>query len=316
MSQQTYQTERSKSIGKSSDAPAASTIPHQNNFQRLNALVDRWASVLKPTEFAIAVVYLRHADRDGVAWPGAGTIAEYLQTDVRNVRRARQSLVARGLLEPIDISGGAESGKYRLRLDRTPQGEIYPEGKNNPEGENDADPGRNSPCPPGSNLPADPGLNLPPEHLIEQTNEPTTNRAGVGSESKGGEREEAIRYLLSMEGVHNGTAAKLLGRPDLQPVHILIFKDKPEVIGADSPPGMLVRLLQTHPMPRVIPLMDVHRLAKAGAITGVDGKRLGGGLKYSHHHLILPDGSDIHESKLLAERISVAFCAERQECNT
>lgn len=76
-------------------------------FDRFNALVKGgWLGKLDPTACNVYLVYLAHADADGVAYPSNATVAAALgQKSSDHVRRARAILEKQGLLTRKSFGG-------------------------------------------------------------------------------------------------------------------------------------------------------------------------------------------------------------------
>ena len=101
---------------KAAGGPAKSSKRRHRTFVSLNALVDGGhLGSLRPFDLRVFIVYLRHANAEGVAWPSPTTIARRLgHAEPSNVRKARRRLVGRGLLRAMDVRGGRANGKYEV----------------------------------------------------------------------------------------------------------------------------------------------------------------------------------------------------------
>lgn len=92
-----------------------------SNLDRLNALVaGGWLALLKDLELRVWLVYLKHADADGVAWPASDSMGRLLgHTNGAHVRRARKGLIDHGLLVKLaerSGPGGKIVAPYRLAV--------------------------------------------------------------------------------------------------------------------------------------------------------------------------------------------------------
>jgi hypothetical protein len=80
-------------------------------------------------ETKLIACYLRHADQNGVAFPSAKTLGEYLGVDPRNIKRARVCLKTKGLLKQVGGGRGiGDPGKFQLLMPTvlTPQNNPQP----------------------------------------------------------------------------------------------------------------------------------------------------------------------------------------------
>jgi hypothetical protein len=126
---------------------ATSQLPAYSHFAALNALVDTgWLGVLGKLELAVWLVYARHADGDGIAFPGPRKIANALQhVQVRHVRRARKRLLELGLLSILRAGGGRHCAKIQVHVPPTPP-RLRPRRTLGPNAPRQV--GRNAPPPP------------------------------------------------------------------------------------------------------------------------------------------------------------------------
>lgn len=91
-------------------------MPPAEAFSRRNGLVDSgWLAVLNPIQLAVWTVMDRHADSDGIAWPGSALIAKRIGHKNRDhIRQAKRDLVRLGLLELVTPGKGSSSARYRV----------------------------------------------------------------------------------------------------------------------------------------------------------------------------------------------------------
>lgn len=134
--------------------------------------------MLSKPELKVMWIYLRHANDDGIAWPGNPRLAKNTGMDERAIQRARQKLKERGLLKLLVKSGGYRASKWQLIVPETGVVEtgVYPGNDN-----------RNTPAIedaiPRSQIPPNPGTAYPPnnhEQYIEHTNNSGGFTAGDG----------------------------------------------------------------------------------------------------------------------------------------
>ncbi len=69
-----------------------------------------------PPRWGVLWAYISHANKDGIAFPGAERLARQLGCDKRSVYRARKWLMARGFLQVEVQSAGRKPTRWRLTL--------------------------------------------------------------------------------------------------------------------------------------------------------------------------------------------------------
>jgi len=109
--------DKPKTSTKKGDRP-----PQRGGFFALfNALYDAGhLAGLKATEIKVLWAFLRHADADGVAFPGPESIAKNIGVSERNVYRALRGLAAKGTVVTLDAGGGRNNvAKRRVVLPET-----------------------------------------------------------------------------------------------------------------------------------------------------------------------------------------------------
>src|SRR6185312_4765286 len=86
------------------DRPASSG----GHFDRFRALMDTgWAATLSKNELTMWMAYERFSDRDGIAFPDGRRLARMIGHATDNhVSDLRRALVAKGLLEVVEVGGG------------------------------------------------------------------------------------------------------------------------------------------------------------------------------------------------------------------
>lgn len=91
-------------------------------FDRYNALVDNgWLAVLSPPLLRVYLCYLRHADRDSIAYPSNQRLAEAIgQSSASHVRRARAKLIELGLLTRVSRGGNHPGDTSHFRVNVPP----------------------------------------------------------------------------------------------------------------------------------------------------------------------------------------------------
>ena len=174
------------------------------HFQAFNGLVDGgWLATLRPIEVDVYLVYLRHADAGGTAYPGAARLARGVgHAHPNHVRDARRSLVDRGLLTLVRPGGGRESAVYRVNV--PPPSPELGEGPNR---------GRHPTPIPGRHPPRNSGRHPTPnrdtEGLIEGNSKNPTNTPRVrGGVSAGAESV----YQAYPRKVAKGAALKAIAK--------------------------------------------------------------------------------------------------------
>ncbi len=82
----------------------------RGHFNRFNALVENgWLARLKPRELQVWLVYEKHADKQGVAFPDGRTIADAIgHASDNHIGSARRALQQYGLIEVLDKGGGRD----------------------------------------------------------------------------------------------------------------------------------------------------------------------------------------------------------------
>jgi hypothetical protein len=176
-------------------------------FGVLNGWVDTgvWAN-MSGQERALSVAYLRHAGRDGLAWPGDDLLAKETGMNSRNARKTRVRLVRRGVLVVSQAGGGrGHINRYRIECPKTrsqddplspPINPVLSEPETRSQG--DTKPG------PKSTL--NPVTVGPPNNTGRTNEQPNNNQAdfvGVGLASHpvvttGGDDDERVVYLKSI----------------------------------------------------------------------------------------------------------------------
>lgn len=85
-----------------------------NPFARWNALVENgWLGVLSHRELRVLLVFLKHADPDGIAFPGTEKVAKLAGLTPRNASKAIADLEARGVLVTVRPGGGRSKSAWR-----------------------------------------------------------------------------------------------------------------------------------------------------------------------------------------------------------
>lgn len=86
------------------------------HFDRRNAFVDQgWPGRLSKLQLAVWLVYDRHADESGEAWPGSQRIAHAIgHAHINHIRQIRSELCEMGLLALVKPGGGADTARYRV----------------------------------------------------------------------------------------------------------------------------------------------------------------------------------------------------------
>jgi hypothetical protein len=83
-----------------------------NSILSLNHLVDSgFIANLPPAWLKVLLVFIRHANDDGVGWPTPTTIAKRIGMHPKTVSKVIRELVNAGLLETV--AGHAGGGKHR-----------------------------------------------------------------------------------------------------------------------------------------------------------------------------------------------------------
>lgn len=96
--------------------------PPQGPIERQNALLHSgWLRVLRPMHVLVWFVYHCHADRDGLAFPGAALVARTIgHVGTQHVQKARAELLRFGLLVAVEEGGGNRRGTYRVTVPEVP----------------------------------------------------------------------------------------------------------------------------------------------------------------------------------------------------
>ncbi len=111
---------------RSADADANTLNPHFANF---NALVDSALPQLAEIELKVLLVFLRHADEKGVAFPGPALIASKVGCSDRAVYKALASLGKKGFIRTVAPGGGRKNIAHRqVTITRNPAPENTEQG--------------------------------------------------------------------------------------------------------------------------------------------------------------------------------------------
>jgi len=176
--------------GRATDAVLESSLP---SMQRL-----------------LMIVYIKHADQHGIAWPGGERLAKLCGSSLKSVKRHRAALIACGVLDLVE-GGAGKVYRIRINLEALPTGDTESPGSDCHRGQNVPSGGvRMSPVV---------GSNCPPNiHSEDHTNEDHTNphKSPTGDEPED-EPEEKIdkvavcfEKLCEMRSRYGGSRARAL----------------------------------------------------------------------------------------------------------
>ena len=119
--------------GRATDAVLESSLP---SMQRL-----------------LLIVYIKHANSDGIAWPGGDRLAKLCGSSLKSVKRHRAALIACGVLDLVE-GGAGKVYRIRINLEALPTGDTESpgsdchRGQNVPSGGVKLSPVLGSDCPP------------------------------------------------------------------------------------------------------------------------------------------------------------------------
>ena len=89
--------------GRATDAVLESSLP---SMQRL-----------------LLIVYIKHADEHGIAWPGGERLAKLCGSSLKSVKRHRAALIACGVLDLVE-GGAGKVYRIRINLEALPTGDT------------------------------------------------------------------------------------------------------------------------------------------------------------------------------------------------
>ena len=89
--------------GRATDAVLESSLP---SMQRL-----------------LLIVYIKHADEHGIAWPGGERLAKLCGSSLKSVKRHRSALIACGVLDLVE-GGAGKVYRIRINLEALPTGDT------------------------------------------------------------------------------------------------------------------------------------------------------------------------------------------------
>lgn len=281
-------------------------------FDALNALADEWAAVLPPMELKVILLFIRHADHRGIAWPSPALMARKLAANVRNVERAVAALEARGLLA-IAERGGGRGHPTKRRVTIPAKVGDAPAIKSASAAKHRRTAPVNGPANTGARGRQTPARarakhrrTAPAEGTIEQLREHTM-RAGVAADRNGGvaEREdggeangvspgpeehkrEQRRRALSIAGVVGSKLPKLSVRPDLDPLAALYMLLDIDPATVKSVPAVVVSRVESGDVavPDLVSVKTAHAMIGRGWIESVAGQPVAGA------QVTYNDGSD------------------------
>jgi hypothetical protein len=98
--------------------------PNVTTFDRLNYLADEVQRDVNTVDLKVLLIFLRHADADGVAFPGPETVARKVGFHLRSAKRVIARLTERDHLRIYEAGGGRGQVTKRLVLPRTPSRET------------------------------------------------------------------------------------------------------------------------------------------------------------------------------------------------
>jgi hypothetical protein len=167
-----------------------------SHFAALNALVDNgWLSDLSALELAVLLIYIRHADNDGIAYPSASRIAKALgHGGASHGVRARSRLVKMRMMERLPDSGDGK-GRYRVRIGPRAESAL---GLKAPSTQGGKRPGGRADS--AQRVGRNPPLEQHIEQHIEQPNQQHAGAAGGGGDGHMQEPEKRQKELLDRFG--------------------------------------------------------------------------------------------------------------------
>ena len=98
--------------GRATDAVLESSLP---SMQRL-----------------LLIVYIKHANSDGIAWPGGERLAKLCGSSLKSVKRHRAALIACGVLDLVE-GGAGRVYRIRINLEALPTGDTESPGSECPQ---------------------------------------------------------------------------------------------------------------------------------------------------------------------------------------
>jgi hypothetical protein len=101
--------------GRATDAVLESSLP---SMQRL-----------------LLIVYIKHANSDGIAWPGGERLAKLCGSSLKSVKRHRSALIACGVLGLVE-GGSGKVYRIRINLEALPTGDTESPGSDCHRGQN------------------------------------------------------------------------------------------------------------------------------------------------------------------------------------
>jgi len=101
--------------GRATDAVLESSLP---SMQRL-----------------LLIVYIKHANSDGIAWPGGERLAKLCGSSLKSVKRHRSALIACGVLDLVE-GGAGRVYRIRINLEALPTGDTESPGSDCHRGQN------------------------------------------------------------------------------------------------------------------------------------------------------------------------------------
>tara|TARA_R100000995_G_scaffold82636_3_gene56820 strand:+ start:372 stop:1361 length:990 start_codon:yes stop_codon:yes gene_type:complete len=159
--------------GRATDAVLESSLP---SMQRL-----------------LMIVYIKHADQHGIAWPGGERLAKLCGSSLKSVKRHRAALIACGVLDLVE-GGAGKVYRIRINLEALPTGDTESPGSDCHRGQNVPSGGvRMSPVV---------GSNCPPNiHSEDHTNEDHTNphKSPTGDEPEDEPEEKIDKVAICFE---------------------------------------------------------------------------------------------------------------------
>jgi Helix-turn-helix domain len=93
---------------------AKSKVGTFNLFEWLRGLTDGdLLTRLGPAELCVLLIFARHANSNGVSWPGPGSIAQRIGASVRTAERAISGLTGKEFLQTVTAGGGRGNPAHR-----------------------------------------------------------------------------------------------------------------------------------------------------------------------------------------------------------
>ena len=243
--------------GSSNDTPMPGGF-----FSLFNALVDGgWLARLGAMPLKVLLVFLRHADATGCAYPTASSISAKCGIGIRNVQRSLAELSKLGLLQIVDPGGGRRRPAVRrvvipsetlshsdtLSTDK-PRRTAPPFRPPNPGANRHETPAQGVAKTPAQGV-AKPRRTAPNEGLINSTlNKPPTaqgENAGVGGGSvKVNSGTKEARAALVAAGIREPVRTQLLA--EIPGLEAEVIQEIAEEVKADGGRGgVLVKAIRT-----------------------------------------------------------------------